>query len=78
MDAEPEQQAESPRGRQPSAGQRAARQHAEEPETGMHKHSHTHRFVYIPHSVSMYRQSAVSSPTVTVCFHNAARKEKAS
>lgn len=76
MDAEPELQAESLRRRQPLAGQRAERRHAEEPETGMHKQ--THRSMYIPHGVSMNCQSAVSSPTVTVCFHNAARKEKAS
>lgn len=73
MDADPELQAESPNRQQPSAGQRT-----EEPETGMHKHMQTRGFVYIPHSVSMYSPSAVSSPTVAVCFHNAARKEKAS
>ncbi|KAG8003116.1 ATP-binding cassette sub-family A member 1 [Nibea albiflora] len=33
VDAEPEQQVESPHRQQPSAGQRAERQHAEEPET---------------------------------------------
>ncbi|XP_070816442.1 phospholipid-transporting ATPase ABCA1 isoform X1 [Chaetodon trifascialis] len=33
VDAEPEEQAESPHRQQPSAGQRAERQHAEEPET---------------------------------------------
>lgn len=36
MDAEPEQQVESPNGHHPSAGQRAVTEHAEEPETGTH------------------------------------------
>lgn len=78
MDAEPEWQAESPNRQQPSAGQRVERQ--EEPETGLHTHTHRQAcsFMFIPHCVSMYGLSPVLSPTVAVCFHNAARKEKAS
>lgn len=77
VDAEPVLQAESPHRRQQSAGQRMERQQAEEPETGMHQHSDTYSiFVFIPHSVSKTNQNI--SPIVTICFHTAVRKEKAS
>lgn len=49
VDAEPEWQAESPNRQQPSAGQRVERQ--EEPETGMHAHTHIHVVLCSYHTV---------------------------
>lgn len=73
VDTEAEVQPESPHSQQPS-GQGTDGHPLDEAETGVcvcvYAHNHTH--------ITYHAHVSVLFPLVTVCFQNAARKEKAS